>query len=998
MLATLLPSFSLYASSAKNTVIAGKGGTITINHSALNNAQHVFLSPGGAIQTAQYSFDSTILDVIKQQQWYFAAAGKAGLLIMKQQDNTIEVINTITTHGNATQLAVKGHNLFVATDLGIDIIAITKPASARMRGHFNTAAPVIDISLYGNHLALLLANNDIQVINIQHATRPQQIAYFNNPDKTHALTLGEEQLFLAQGAHGITGYQIMDNSLIQISHYRTTGYAQDIALKDDILYIAEQGNGLTLADVSLPGLIHWLGSHQQLGDLLQVSVDHGQALVLNDKNKLLLIDTRRPNEPTVINSYSLEAAPHQIRLRANHAIIANDDLTLLDFSSTPPQYSNESLDFGQGVNYGGERRVFIRGNLAYVADWFSGIHIYDISVATQPQLISSFHTQGSPKGIVVRGNYAYVADDDHGLQIINIKNPASPFLVSQLQTPGLAYIPIIEKNRLYLASHRGGFQIIDIKKPNNPVLLGSYDTPGKAWSIRVIKNIAYVADDESGLLIFNVKDPENIYQIGQFNPGGAAEDVIIDGNHAYVTFFDNGVFILDISNPEKPVRLSHIMTAGNARGIAKKNSMLYIADWLAGIQVVDISTPRKPLTIDRYDTEGAAWGIAIHKEHALVMDWWGGLTVLNIHKPEDIHEPQALSFAGRYHHRGNIADIYIKNNIAYTATGHAGLQAFDVRNPLNPTWFTGVDLTGASTDIAASEALLYVAHDSNKMTSIDISDPYTLSKHERHTFKQPFSKIEVYKETLITLEIGGELRVHSKGKKGYIKNKTLSSSALDMQRVASEIWFIDNDGLHYADMNNPLDMIKKTISGTHHTQTMKINDSFIVIVNDKNQIHIGARNNKLFFISATIDTYNAIHDIQLIGHTLHVLSDNRYIDTYDLSDIRHPILTAHYQTSSSSRTMVAHNEALYLTGGKSILALQTLPKAQYSINGDRLKITIPALMPEGDYTLNISKQNGNRITLENIISVKMPKLGKPSFSHDDFKKALQKIRDENPTP
>ncbi len=98
----------------------------------------------------------------------------------------------------------------------------------------------------------------------------------------------------------------------------------------------------------------------------------------------------------------------------------------------------EEIHVNEGVNLGGSRKVFVKNNIAYVADWFSGLHLYDIADPHLPKLISSFHTPGSPKGILVSGNYAFVGDDDYGLQIIDVKDPQNPRLVSSRLMRGLA--------------------------------------------------------------------------------------------------------------------------------------------------------------------------------------------------------------------------------------------------------------------------------------------------------------------------------------------------------------------------------------------------------------------------------------------------------------------------------------------------------------------------------------------------------------------------------
>ena len=75
---------------------------------------------------------------------------------------------------------------------------------------------------------------------------------------------------------------------------------------------------------------------------------------------------------------------------------------------------------------GAAYRVQVVGNLAYVADFDSGLQILDISNPAAPTLKGSYNTPGNARGIQVVGNLAYVADQASGLQIIDVSNPAAP--------------------------------------------------------------------------------------------------------------------------------------------------------------------------------------------------------------------------------------------------------------------------------------------------------------------------------------------------------------------------------------------------------------------------------------------------------------------------------------------------------------------------------------------------------------------------------------------
>ncbi len=62
--------------------------------------------------------------------------------------------------------------------------------------------------------------------------------------------------------------------------------------------------------------------------------------------------------------------------------------------------------------------VVVAGSYAYVADYYSGLQVIDISDPTSPWIVGSVDTPGSAYGVAVAGSYAYVADCYSGLQVL----------------------------------------------------------------------------------------------------------------------------------------------------------------------------------------------------------------------------------------------------------------------------------------------------------------------------------------------------------------------------------------------------------------------------------------------------------------------------------------------------------------------------------------------------------------------------------------------------
>ena len=963
-------------------ITQGKAEDVHLQLAAPGDIEQLYLSPGGPVLKQKWSLPHPGQDLVWDDTHIYIAAGAGGLLIINR-DKTDYPLQGRLSFGDAVhKLSVAYGHAWLGTDSGIYTADIRNPESPRIRAFINTQQPVSDIATSDDY-AVIAAGQEIRIYDSRKpgVLLTPMTLHLQHP--ALAVDLNGNQLYIAEGDAGVEHYVIDKGRAPQSSgHYQTTGPAVDIQAGNDVVAVALRTNGLLLLDTQS---LNWLGSHQQTGDVTRLFMDRqsGQVIVGNKQNQVMLVDISNPQLPTVIASRQLPTTPTGLQLDSEQLMVLDAaGLQQFDFSFTPPIYSNEGLDFGQGVNYGGERRVYIRDDIAYVADWFSGIHLYDISTPSQPRLLSTFHTDGSSKGIIVRGDYAYVGDDDHGLQIINIKDPRKPRRAAELATPGLAYIPVLDGNRLYLAGHRGGFQIIDVSDPEKPRLLGDYDTQGKTWAIRVRDNIAYIADDDSGLMMFDVSDPDNIQWIGQFSPGGAAEDVILDGNIAYVAFFDRGVYAIDIKDPGYPKKIAHIPTPGNARGLVRNGNLLYVADWLSGIQIHDVSDPAHPRFVGSYDTVGAAWGLAVVPPYAYVMDWWGGFSVLNIANPE---KP---TLAGRYHQRDRIYDIATRDNVAFAASGSGGLQIYDIKNPLNPTWMTGVDLESPAIAVVTNGDRAYVAMQDRHIAVIDISNPFMAYTLREIRARYPVTSLQIQGDWLLAghNDRGSTLyRINDKyadkpDKERYYKqaqHAVLTDNGQLLVASADE----GTLAVYTPGEKKPLRQIELSV------QLLRPYGDAFISYNDDSGIAIVHADGS---ITSHMQTPVPVIDMQVRDTTLYLLSDNHQLITVDLQKPSNEKSAGRYQILSAVNRITAGARALYFSGAPSIVALNTLPVASWErLNEDSYVIHSPAGLPTGDYDLQI---NNSRYT--NALSVVLQKFSKPKFSLDDLKKALDKIHQQ----
>jgi len=807
------------------------------------------------------------------------------------------------------------------------------------------------------------------------------IAFF---DTKRASDNSNHYQFSAADERGMLVYKEHDwGQKSPIASYRTTGPALDISVDEGLAFIAAGMGGLTVLDVENAESPQWLGSHQKLGRTIKSSAKDRRVAVLNDSGIVFLIDASNPVEPTTISSYRSSEPILDIALHGNQLFaLGKTDIQVIDFSAETPQLSNEGLDFGQGVNLGGERRVFIENKLAYVADWFSGIHIYDLSRPRQPELLSSFHTPGSPKGIVVRDGVAFVADDDHGLQIIDVSDPINPKQISTLLTQGLAYTPRLVGDLLYLASHRGGFQIIDVSDVTQPKLISEFDTDGKAWSMEVHGNIAYIADDDTGLLMFDVTDPAKPELIGQYFTGAAAEEVTIRDGIAFVAFFDDGLHILDIADPRQPKLISQLAIPGNARGLDLIDDKLYVAGWLSGVHVVDVGNIKQPKLLGSHDTRGASWGLKVVDQHLYAMDWWGGISVI------DVSNPTRPTAVGGYHNRGQVNHIAAQDNYTFVAQGSNGLQVFDINNPLNPTWTTGVSFPGQARQVVLHGQRAYVAAGDGGLAIVDISNPFNV--------RWLGSYDSLGETTAITADAKHAYLIDSREGVVAIKiqqDKLIKLAILDIK--AHDLWLHDellylatDLGVEVVRMNKDIQFEPVSQFEIEAGAEQITGDSRSVYVSSGNTV-INLKRKQLLEQLSQIEIDGQITDLQTNKSQL-LVSTTTDLFSIDNRDVSMPKLTNRYPLLTTSSAITYHRDVVYISGEETIAALRPMPNLQQQPQGlAEIQFSLPENLGIGSYNLDIHYKDGSRKTINNAIRVEMPKFSKPKLNMDDFNRLMQ---------
>ncbi|MFX1512756.1 MAG: LVIVD repeat-containing protein, partial [Promethearchaeota archaeon] len=132
------------------------------------------------------------------------------------------------------------------------------------------------------------------------------------------------------------------------------------------------------------------------------------------------------------------------------------------------------------------------------------------------QKLGQFNDGGKVVTFQIMGDICYLADWFDGLEIIDISDPTSPKELGQYSTKYARGIQIAD-NVCFLSCNANGLLVLDISDPANPIKIGEYFDGGAAHGLIIKGDIGYLANWGNGIVILNLTNPYNLVKIGQFN-------------------------------------------------------------------------------------------------------------------------------------------------------------------------------------------------------------------------------------------------------------------------------------------------------------------------------------------------------------------------------------------------------------------------------------------------------------------------------------------------
>jgi hypothetical protein len=427
---------------------------------------------------------------------------------------------------------------------------------------------------------------------------------------------------------------------------------------------------------------------------------------------------------SVTGAYVTPHYSRDVAVAGDIAFVADVASGLHIFDVSDPSAPVHLANLADQISYDSDLTVV--GDVLYIADGLNGLRAVDVTDPANPLTRGLHKTPGFARGVIIDGDYAYVADsgsidETASFRIVDISNPSAPSLVGSYPLPDFAVYVDVSGDLAFVANGPGGLHIFDVSNPAQPNLIGALATPDYNREVDIAGSYLYMAVATHGLWVVDVSDPTTPVRVGGYNTSGYSVGVTVDGDYAYIADRANGLVAVDVSDPTSPTFLGEIDLIDESNKSAIKGNLLYVADGAGGLQIVEIAQTTGPLPAADLMTIDGANGIDVSGQHAYVADGASGLRVV------DITSPTAPAIAGTYDTPGDATAVLVWGPHAYVADGASGLQLIDIRDPAAPASVSDYDTPGNALAVAVAGDFAFVADGASGVQVIDISVPPVLT-------------------------------------------------------------------------------------------------------------------------------------------------------------------------------------------------------------------------------------------------------------------------------
>ncbi len=292
-----------------------------------------------------------------------------------------------------------------------------------------------------------------------------------------------------------------------VARYTTPAYAQDVALNDTLLYVAQGEGGLLILDVSDPA------NPQQVSITTENARGYSLKVAFRDSAVYLAAGAFGVTAINVADPYNPFVTVYNLNMKPARDMYLMGDYMFTPISEQGVRIAAIDYPIQPDVRGGIETSGYAYGctstsdsNYLVVACGEMGISVFDISdlqnglgVYTRVNWCS---LPGYAQSVELSDDdkYAFVACGIEGFYIIDISDTTDYHIVSNFDYKGYVKSLVYRDGLVYLAAELYGLQIVDVSDVTAPKLIAQIKS-SYALDLDMDDNFIYVADEVEGIIV-----------------------------------------------------------------------------------------------------------------------------------------------------------------------------------------------------------------------------------------------------------------------------------------------------------------------------------------------------------------------------------------------------------------------------------------------------------------------------------------------------------------
>lgn len=444
----------------------------------------------------------------------------------------------------AKHLATAGGYLYVSSYAGLHVFDLTAQAQAKDVCFIQTETDVSGVVVTSGYL-LFASNSTLHVVDMATPTACHTVAAITMSGWVSDLAVANDILYVANGSHDLRVWDISDpQSPVAIGAYTTGGLALTVTVQDGYLYLVDCNEGLHIYAIADPAHLTAVGHFTPLGITVNLAVVgahayltaglplHLHQLDLTAPAQIPIIQNRRTSTPI----FDIVAVDERLYLLTAEALEIIDVTTPAKlFTVAVYPIAEPTL---QNLWYVAANRTH-----AYLGDTVGNVWLVDLTTAPQPLKSPAYRGLGQVGAMALVDNYAYLPAPGVGVRILKMSATGTLTQVGLYATTETISKIAVAHGYAYLVGALG-LSIVDVRAPGSPLLATRYPLPNVVHDLTIADNYAFLATGKAGLLVLEVTNPVQPVLVATFATPDCAHSIVYTDQQIYVADRLGGLYIL----------------------------------------------------------------------------------------------------------------------------------------------------------------------------------------------------------------------------------------------------------------------------------------------------------------------------------------------------------------------------------------------------------------------------------------------------------------------